>query len=73
MLATALAWVVRWIVQHHRQCHTQPLARVAALEQRIAGCEDECERLAKNAHDDRNKLSQVSLWSEMLRERLGMK
>ncbi len=64
-----LTW---WVVHHHASCHSKPLADAAALTQRVAGCEEKYERLARNAHDDRGHLSRVSLWVEVLKERAGV-
>lgn len=72
LLAGVLGWVVRWIIQHHQTCHSQPMAAAAALEQRVAGLEDETARLARNAHDDRNHLGRVSIWVETMREVNGL-
>ncbi len=75
LLAGLGAWCLRmqwWITQHHKSCHSEPAADLAALDQRVKGCEGECDRLAKNAHDDRNHLGRVSLWVEAMRERLKL-
>ena len=59
-LAGLAGWNLKmqfWIAQHHKNCHSQPTAAMAAVEQRVTGCEGELDRLAKNAHDDRSTLS----------------
>ena len=72
LMAAALAWVFVWIAGHHKDCHRAPGEALAALTERVDGVEEECRRLAKNAHDDRNHNSRVSLWVELIKEKLGM-
>lgn len=76
LLAALAGWCGRqqwWIAQHHKSCHTKPTADLAALEQRVTSCEQESDRLAKNAHDDRNALTRALMWTEVLKEKAGIK
>jgi len=75
-LLTALAtWCARqqwWIAQHHKSCHTTPAAELAALTARVKACEEESERLAKNAHDDRDVIGAAILDVALLMRHAGI-
>lgn len=52
-----IGWLLRWAYRHSIQCHRGPGEAIARLETRMTAAEEESERLARNAHDDRSKIS----------------
>lgn len=66
-------WVTKWIIAHHKDCHVAPNATLVSLGERVTNIEDECNRLAKNAHDDRGAVQRFIMWTEILKEKAGVK
>ncbi len=66
------AWTFIWIAGHHKACHSAPSQAIAALTQRVTGCEEEEARLAQNAHDDRDVISVAVLDLVVVFQHLGL-
>lgn len=76
LVAGLAGWCGRmqwWITQHHKTCHSEPLVKVAQLEQRISACEREAARNSKNWHNLRAYVAPLYLWLQYIMEKLGIK
>ncbi len=68
----ALGWIFVWIAGHHKDCHKAPGEALASLAQRMTGTEEEAERLAQNAHDDRDVIGAAVLDVALIMKHLNM-
>lgn len=67
-IAGVLGWVVRWMLEHHKQCHSVPMQEIAMLKTDVAAMKIEDHRLATNIHKIRGDFSPMTAFAALARE-----